>query len=178
MEMKARHIELSRQLPKTGQSDVYRTGDDGTYQAGWWKGKPAQDNRKRFIKKTIAGDDVVIDRATGLIWAADGRGGGCGNGGTFNWNAAIDYAEGLTFAGFSDWRLPNVLELISLVDFSATEPSIDINYFPNTYEDIYHTSTTWVEDENINWYVDFFDSNIYAVYKAASHYLRCVRGGV
>jgi hypothetical protein len=35
-----------------------------------------------------------------------------------NWNAALVYAEGLATAGYTDWRLPNVKELQSLVDIT------------------------------------------------------------
>ena len=56
----------SRGLPKTGQTVKYADGDDGDYEAGWWKGKLVSNNKTRFIQKRIDGDDIVFDRATGL----------------------------------------------------------------------------------------------------------------
>ena len=35
-----------------------------------------------------------------------------------NWAAALNYAENLTLAGYSDWRLPNIKELQTLTDFT------------------------------------------------------------
>lgn len=56
-------------------------------------------------------DGTVTDLDAGLMWTqvpASAR----------NWNAALSYAEGLTLEGYSDWRLPNIKELQSLVDFT------------------------------------------------------------
>jgi len=93
------------------QTLVYQAGDDGDHQAGWQMGT-------RFIQRTIAGDDILLDRSTGLIWPKDMTGAG-GNGGVnLNWAAAITWANGLNFAGWTDWRLPNVRELHTLTDFS------------------------------------------------------------
>ena len=86
MKMKAYDKILTRGLPKTGQSVVYSAGDDGTYQSGWWRGKLNANNKVRYIAKTIGGDDVVIDRATSLMWAADGTAAGCGSGGLFGFD--------------------------------------------------------------------------------------------
>jgi hypothetical protein len=58
------------------------------------------------------GDGTVTDRATGLTWTkADG-------GKALNWKEALAYAEGLKLAGHDDWRLPNVKELQTLVDYA------------------------------------------------------------
>jgi len=70
------------------------------------------------------GDETITDNATGLIWqkADDGN--------SRNWEDALAYAESLTFAGYSDWRLPNAKELQSIVDYTrcpdiTNSPSID-----------------------------------------------------
>ncbi len=47
------------------------------------------------------GDGTIADRATGLVWQKADSGKG------MNWQEALAYAEGLTLAGHSDWRLPN-----------------------------------------------------------------------
>ena len=140
--MKAKKIALTRGLPKTGQSVEYTAGDDGTYQAGWWLGRTVANNKDRFIAKTIAGDDVVSDRATGLIWGADGDGAGCVNGASDDFAAQIAYANTLTFAGFTNWRVPNIFELLSIMDFSLSNPCIVEPPFSNTYSSGYWSSTT------------------------------------
>lgn len=58
------------------------------------------------------GDGTVTDKATGLMWqkADDGT--------ARDWENALSYAENLTLANYSDWRLPNAKELQSIVDYS------------------------------------------------------------
>jgi hypothetical protein len=51
------------------------------------------------------------------MWVADPESAGCNNGTGSNWSTALTFANGLTFAGFSDWRMPNVKEMISTVRF-------------------------------------------------------------
>jgi hypothetical protein len=58
------------------------------------------------------GDGTVTDRTTGLMWQQGDSGKG------LNWQEALAYAEGLELAGHDDWRLPNVKELESLVDYT------------------------------------------------------------
>ncbi len=71
------------------------------------------------------GDGTISDLATGLMWAKDDNGKG------IEWVDALPYAEGATLAGYNDWRLPNVKELQSIVDYSrapsnkSVEPAID-----------------------------------------------------
>ncbi len=69
------------------------------------------------------GDGTISDRATGLMWTEDDSGAfgvGLGGSGKLNWEQALDWAEDLTHAGYSDWRLPNVKELHSIVDYTRS----------------------------------------------------------
>ncbi|MFI3239781.1 MAG: DUF1566 domain-containing protein [Bacteroidales bacterium] len=63
------------------------------------------------------GDGTVSDLATGLMWSRDDNGEGV------EWITALPYAEGATLAGYTDWRLPNVKELQSIVDYSLAPSS-------------------------------------------------------
>lgn len=60
------------------------------------------------------GDGTITDKATGLMWMKDDSGKG------LNWQDAMSYAEGLTYAGHSDWRLPDAKELQSLLDYTRS----------------------------------------------------------
>lgn len=63
------------------------------------------------------GDGTVSDKATGLMWSKDDNGEG------IEWVDALTYSQGATLAGYSDWRLPNVKELQSIVDYSRAPSS-------------------------------------------------------
>lgn len=169
---------LTRGLPKTGQIENYRAGDDGQYEAGWWKGKLNANNKTRFTQKTIGGGDVTIDRATGLMWPFDVSGTGGYNGLAKTWNQAIDYAQGLVFCGFSDWRIPNFLELLSIVNFGEYDAAIYSNFFSNFNSYPYWSSTAYHYTSSWAWFVDFEDGSAGPQVKTAQAYLLCVRGGV
>jgi len=63
---------------------------------------------------TDNGNRTITDRATGLIWMQADSGTG------MDWEKALDYCESLDAAGFDDWRLPNVKELQSIVDYGRS----------------------------------------------------------
>ncbi len=74
----------------------------------------------RFLENT---DGTVTDGATGLTWMKLDSGAlhaGYWRDGRLNWRQALAWAENLTYAGLSDWRLPNAKELQSLVDYTRS----------------------------------------------------------
>lgn len=84
-------------------------------------------------------DGTVTDKATGLMWMQDDS------------FVALDWQEALAFAeqknaenymGYRDWRLPNIKELQSIVDYSGVYPAIDVRYFQMTDQDSYFWSST------------------------------------
>ena len=117
------------------------------------------------------GDDTVTDSATGLVWQQrdDDK--------TRNWTGALAYCEGLDLAGHTDWRLPNIRELRSIVDHEKYNPAIDSTLFPGTNSSYYWSSTSFASDADDAWYVDFHDGLASSYYGSYGHYVRCVRGG-
>jgi hypothetical protein len=81
------------------------------------------------------GDGTVTDKATGLMWQQAAASG------TYNWEPALIYCEGLTLAGYSDWRLPNNNELQSITDYSISDPAIDTLFFPDMVGQDYWSSS-------------------------------------
>ncbi|MBI5194448.1 MAG: DUF1566 domain-containing protein [Nitrospirae bacterium] len=86
------------------------TGQDGEIKAGVSWPSP------RF---TVSGN-CVIDNLTGLMWTKDARLPGTSK----TWQQALDYANNLTLCGYTDWRLPDKDELMSLTDFSQYNPTL------------------------------------------------------
>jgi hypothetical protein len=89
------------------------------------------------------GNGTVIDSATGLMWMKIDSGylsAGLNRDGKLNWFQALEWAENLEYAGYSDWRLPNAKELQSIVDYSrcpdvtnsaATDPVFEVTLINN-----------------------------------------------
>lgn len=155
-------------LPKSGQTIEYLPGDDGTYEKGYPRSGP------NYIDN---GDGTVTDNATGLMWASDGNGLGCNSGVTISWPNAIAWASALNFAGHTDWRIPNIKELLSLLNYSLISPKIDTAYFPSTYGNYYWTSTTDPISTTFAFRVIFASAYVSIGGKATLYYVRAVRGG-
>jgi hypothetical protein len=67
------------------------------------------------VNNSVDNDDgTITDLATGLMWMKDDSRIGD------DWEDALAYAETLAFAGHDDWRLPNVKELQSIVDYTRS----------------------------------------------------------
>lgn len=102
-----------------------------------------------------------------------------------NWSSSLLYCEDLILDGYSDWRLPNVKELTSIIDDSRVDPAIyptfeHIGYvYPNDYSIYYWSSTTQTYDKyrTAAWLVKFDDGGMSHTYKSISCCVRCVRAG-
>lgn len=69
-----------------------------------------------------------------------------------NWNDAKKQCENLTLNDFNDWRLPNIKELRSIVDFTKAKPAVD-GAFKNVASRFYWSSSSYVGDESKAWFV-------------------------
>ena len=114
--------------------------------------------------------DIVTDSATGLQWQDDAVGSSVG------WQGAIDRCEVLSLGGHSDWRLPNKKELLSIVDYSKYNPSIN-GEFQSTTSSYYWSSTTHANSTNSAWVVGFYYGYTNGDGKDDNYYVRCVRVG-
>jgi hypothetical protein len=90
------------------------------------------------LSGTLAiGDDTVIDSMTGLEWqrtSLDDR--------ERTWKAALAYCESLIHSGKDDWRLPNIKELATIIDESATlAPVVDAATFGDSSASRYWSSS-------------------------------------
>jgi hypothetical protein len=82
---------------------------------------------------------------------------------------AIGYCESLDFAGFQDWRLPNIKELHSIVKF-GNSPAIDQTFFPDTSKGSFWSST-------YAWGIIFREGQLVPYDSTGEGYVRCARGG-
>ncbi len=128
-------------------------------------------------------DGTVTHIATGLMWKQcnEGQYGlSCATGlaTTFAWGDALLAAKNSSFAGYSDWRLPNKKELESLVDDTCWDPSINDMVFPNAAPTDTWTSTTAQGDTTLAYLVDFWVGFSRRTQKWNDGYVvRLVRGG-
>ncbi|WP_034640128.1 DUF1566 domain-containing protein [Desulfovibrio inopinatus] len=143
------------------------------------------------------GDGTISDINTGLMWVA-------ARGDKMSWRDAKNNAASVTVGGYTDWRMPTIKELYSLIDFSgqlsrsatASKPFIDTRYFEFAYGetskgersiDCQDWSSTVYKGTTMNgsataFGVNFADGRIKGYPKEARHgrrdtrYVRYVRG--
>ncbi len=125
----------------------------------------------RFID---SGDGTITDLKTRLMWAKESNSIGCYCGKKMTWNDAVKYAKSLSSAGYSDWRLPEIEELISIVDYSKLDPAIH-EVFLSTPNGYFWTSTVFKSDTRGVWVVGFDTGRVNGDDKSEFFYLRCVR---
>jgi hypothetical protein len=146
--MKSRHIlstGLTRCYNQDGELiDCQGSGQDAEFLAGidW----PLE----RF---EATGDNLVQDRATGLIWTKNS----CPSDFPLSWQEALDFVEQMNKEaqyGRSDWRMPNRRELRTLIDHSARKPALTSGHpFKNIFLGWFWTSTTAAIATGYAWYV-------------------------
>jgi hypothetical protein len=101
-------------------ADAPYCGQDAQY--GWDVSHVATD---RFTRtEEVSGEPIAIDNVTGLVWQAAPD-----PGVNSTWSAALAFCDSLTWAGFDDWRLPDIYELTSIMDLGQVEPAVDDTVF-------------------------------------------------
>lgn len=152
---------------------------------------PAPGPAVRFQRSVpVVGQPTVADATSGLVWqgCVNGRSGidcAAGTAVLLDWAAALAYCEGLVWAGFSDWYLPNILELAGLVADGRTGPAIDPVAFPNTPAGPGAEAIAWSSSPclrgtspgNEAWTVFYDQGRTYQRLKVNAYSVRCVRRG-
>jgi len=98
---------------------------------------------------------------------------------TFTWAGALGAAQQLDasggFGGFSDWRVPNRKELLSLVETRCTSPAINAQVFPDTPSGGFFTSTAVSSVQTMAWTMDFSSGSEIPTSKTSEAAVRLVR---
>ncbi len=159
-------------VPITGQVVSYAVGDDGDLE----RGVPWPD--PRF---TDNGNGTVTDNLTGLIWLKNVN---CFAGGT--WTNSLNQANtlnsgecGLTDGSVEgDWRLPNLREMQSLINYQQYGPALPVGHpFFTIVASAYWTSTTYSIDTSQAWHVSLNSGIVRSDSKGQPWYVWPVRGG-
>jgi len=116
---------------------------------------------------------AVLDKETGLVWAKEP------DSTRRMWNAALDYCTSLFLGGRKGWRLPNVEELLSLVELSQMRPSLPSGHpFQNIKAATYWTSSTHATYTEGAWAVGMDGGSVELVSKEINtFYVWPVRSG-
>jgi hypothetical protein len=185
---------LRSPLQKTGQTQCYNTA--GTVVACAGTGQDGEFQKGLDRAYTDNADGTVTDENTGLIWELFSADGGLHDGGfQYVWagsvGAKLAAVNTAAFTGHTDWRVPNVFELLSLTDLGHTDPafspnsvvfdcqpgcsSLDCGCQSGTGKA--WSSTSWVNPPTAGVLIDFATGKGIQVGKSEITNVRVVRGG-
>ena len=132
------------------------------------RGKCAPQNFS--IDSTVPGQETVIENNLGLEWQRNFTSE------RYTWDEAVDYCDTLSYGGHSDWRLPDLHEIFSVVFNSDMGNLLDWRLFPNaSKETMLWTSQLSSEYYDYVWYINSFGSIDYATKSYLANVI-CVRG--
>lgn len=123
-----------------------------------------------LLVSSLSAKDVIYDTSTSLLWqdAEDNKDL------SITYFKAKDYCEKLVIAEYSDFRLPTLNELQSIVDYRKYKPAI-IEGFTYTANETYWTSTTFADDSTEVWTIQFKKGERSVKGKHYNRNLRCVQ---
>ena len=175
---------------KTGQTTCFDSAGTGRPCAGTGEDGELQRGVGATPRFTDNVDGTVTDNVTGLIWLKEAN---CPNA-SRNWQTALADVVQLNTNGTmngnncgdtsnggghqTDWRLPNIKELESLVDFSQTNPALPSGQpFANVQPASYWASTTFVGTPANGWVVSLSNGTVNSQGKTSFLRVWAVRGG-
>jgi hypothetical protein len=140
---------------------------------------------------TIHQDGTVTHNRTGLMWKVCAQGmkwsntntsNGCtGTAEKYNWQQALQVPETLNssggYAGYTDWRLPNIKELGSIVEYNCYFPTINEEVFPEFPNHTIWTSTPFAYLDKVSWTISFINGGDYIHRRTDTDNVILVRSG-
>lgn len=120
-----------------------------------------------FITSKIDSDEIVTDVSSALIWQnhyVENK----------TWQEALNYCETSTYAGYDDWRLPNMNELISLINYDRYNPASD---FPDMQPKTFWSSSTYQYNTSKALIISLKNGYVGSHNKTMSSNTICVRTG-
>jgi hypothetical protein len=143
-------------------------GGDATRDARCVRGElvPASPFAYRDYSKS---GNIVEDHWTNLEWQDNEEAS------KRTWTNAIAYCEALTLGGKSDWRLPTINELESIVDYDKDRPAIADEFTTMISGHSEWSSTTYANNTSLVWVLKPKFGTITDRRKSEKQYTHCVR---
>ena len=129
-----------------------------------------------FTLKTISDPKVVVDNNTGLTWEKSP------SSDTYTWanrNTHCSELNNSNYGGKSNWRVPNPLELLTIVDNSRYAPAINLNYFtgiPTEDDSYFWTNNEYKGDTSGAYYFNPSSGESMFDIKTSTYKVLCVSG--
>ena len=132
---------------------------------------------------TLLSNGLAQDKITGLMWSRcaygqtwDSANTTCnGTASQITWQDALQASVNASDGGYTDWRVPNVKEIATIVEKSCVEPSLNEAVFPASSSENFWTATTVMGIETSAWGVAFYNGKNNTKEKLLDLHVRFVR---
>ena len=119
---------------------------------------------------SISATELVRDTSSSLLWQD--------NKDTkdlqITFYEAQDYCSKLAIGSQKDFRLPTLQELLTIADYTRFKPAI-VEGFTSVDNEVYWSSTRFVDDADKVWAVNFRDAKTDIIAKSYDRHIRCVK---
>ena len=115
--------------------------------------------------------DVFSDSKTGLIWQDNSAAKYTKK----DWKGALSFCNELHLAGYDDWRLPNIKELIQILSTKPRDGGMKKGFKYVGASGYYWSSSADESNEEFAWMMNFKRGYEYINYKTYERHIRCVR---
>ena len=187
-------LEPSHQVVATGQTTCWNTAGSIIACAG--TGHDGETQFGAALSYVDNGDGTITDVNTGLMWEKLSDDGSIHDKDTtYTWDNAFAVKiatlnSGGGFAGYTDWRVPNVKELGSIVNYQVFNPSVSpafntgcvaactVTTCSCTVSSVYWSSSSSAGNPLGAWSVSFDSGSVNSGLKTTNRFVRAVRGGL
>ena len=132
------------------------------------------DKRTGLIWNRDVSQKIYGTGAEGLLWDATAEAGGLADEDIWTY---CDTANTAGLSGFSDWRIPTMIEMLTIINFEAPTSLPDTTYFPSFPQDNFWISTTRPNSTTNGYNVNTASGQVLSAAKITTHARVClVRG--
>ncbi len=123
-----------------------------------------------FISSSIWASQTIYDKTTALLWQDTKDNKKL----SLTYSKAQDYCSKLVIGENSNFRIPSMNELQTIIDYKNYDPAI-VKGFEHVSNEAYWTTTPFVNDQKVVWLIHFKKGERYVKDMHYDRYIRCVQ---
>ncbi len=123
-----------------------------------------------IMSSTLFGGQTIYDKSTSLLWQDSKANAKL----SMTYRKAQDYCSKLVIDKNSDFRLPTMYELQTIIDYKNYDPAI-VKGFEHVSNEAYWSSTPFADDDRVVWLIHFRKGERYVKDMHYDRYIRCVQ---
>ncbi len=123
-----------------------------------------------FLSSSVWATQTIYDKTTSLLWQDTKDNKKL----SLTFSKAQDYCSKLVIGKNSNFRIPTMNELQTIIDYKNYDPAI-VKGFEYVSNEAYWTTTPFVDDDKVVWLIHFKKGERYVKDMHYDRYIRCVQ---